>query len=133
VSNYCSSAYKVIHYARMYIRWQSRKRKKAAFGRGKGDVHWSAILAESARVDGKPTQRHIAYLVGFNESAVAHPQQQLYLWERIAEQLTRLDQLLSPEDRENIKAALVKKIGKPPTKAQRAALDRQREQILGTL
>jgi hypothetical protein len=64
---------------------------------------------------------------------VAHPQQQLYLWERIAEQLTRLDKLLSPEDREKIKAALVKKIGKPPTKAQRAALDRQREQILGTL
>jgi hypothetical protein len=117
----------------MYIRWQSRKRKKAEFGRGKGDVHWSAILAESARVDGKPTQRHIAYLVGFNESAVAHPQQQLYLWEGIAEQLARLDKLLSPEDREKIKAALVKKIGEPPTKAQRAAFDRQREQILGTL
>ena len=28
---------------------------------------------------------------------------------------------------------LVKKIGKPPTKAQRAALDRQRERILGSL
>jgi hypothetical protein len=35
------------------------------------------------------------------------------------------NKLLSPEDREKIKAALVKKIGKPPTKAQRAALDCQ--------
>ena len=131
--NYCLSAYKVVHYARMYLRWQSRKRKKAEFGSGNGDVHWSAILAESARVDGKPTQRHIAYLVGFNESAVAHPQQQRYLWERIAEQLDRLHNQLSPADREKIKAALVKKIGKPPTKARRAALDRRRERILGTL
>jgi hypothetical protein len=38
------------------------------------------------------------------------------LWERIAEQLARLDNQLSPEDREKVKAALVKKIGKPPTK-----------------
>jgi hypothetical protein len=50
---------------------------------------------------------------------VAHPQHQLYLWERIAEQLARLHNRLSPEDREKVKAMLVKKIGKPPTKEQR--------------
>jgi hypothetical protein len=35
------------------------------------DVHWAAIIVESVRVDGKPTQRHVAYLGGITESAIA--------------------------------------------------------------
>ena len=81
----------------MYIRWQSRERRSPQFGRGKQlhrkwdhkrqradyayarkgtskqDIHWRAILVENERVNGKPTQRHIAYLVGFTESAIAIP------------------------------------------------------------
>jgi hypothetical protein len=116
----------------MYVRWQSRKRRSREFGSGpdRGDVHWRAILVENARIDGRPTQRHIAYLAGFTESAVATPPQQRFLWERIEEQLDRLHNRISPEDRKRIEAALIKKIGKPPTKAQRAALDRRREQFL---
>jgi hypothetical protein len=82
------------------------------------------------RVDGKPTQRHIAYLVGFTESAVAIPAQQRFMWERIEQQLARLRSRMSPEDRKRVVASLIKKIGKPPTKAQRAALDRRREKLL---
>jgi hypothetical protein len=118
----------------MYIRWQSRKRQSREFGHGKpGDTHWRAILVENVRIDGKPTQRHIAYLAGFTESAVASPPQQRYLWERIEQQLARLHNRLSPEDRKRVVAMLVKKIGKPPTKAQRAALDRRRERFLGEM
>ena len=50
----------------MFVRWQKRKRKSRAFGGGRdrADTHWAAILAESTRVDGKPTQQHVAYLGG---------------------------------------------------------------------
>ena len=37
-------------------------------------------------VDGKPKQRHIAYL-GFPESALAYPAQQRFLWDRIEDRL----------------------------------------------
>jgi hypothetical protein len=75
----------------MYIRWQSRKRRFPQFGRwgkrvrgerklaytregtSKQDVHWSAILVENVRIDGKPTQRHVAYLAGFTDSASLFP------------------------------------------------------------
>ena len=47
----------------MFVRWQTRERRNRAFGGGKGpDMHWSAILVEGQRIDGKPVQRHVAYL-----------------------------------------------------------------------
>ena|SRR6186997_231153 len=111
----------------MFIRWQSRQRKHAEFSRysRKGDMHWRAILVESARIDGKPRQRHIAYLAGFTESATKVPAQQRFVWERIEKQLKRLGKRIPAKDREAITAALIEKLGKPPTKAQRAKLDRQ--------
>ena len=56
----------------MFVRWQKRKRKSRAFGGGRdrADTHWAAILAESARVNGKPTQQHVAYLGGITDSAI---------------------------------------------------------------
>jgi len=135
----------------MYVRWQSRKRRVPQFGRygkqlragrdfafsregtSEQDIHWRAILVENARVKGKPTQRHIAYLAGFTDSAVAIPAQQRFLWDNIAERLDSLGNRISREDRKRIEAVLIKKIGKPPTKAQRAKLDRRRKRLLGNL
>jgi hypothetical protein len=59
----------------------------------------------------------------------AIPAQQRFLWEQIEEQLDRLHNRLSPDDRKRIEALLIKKIGKSPTKAQRDELDRKREQF----
>jgi hypothetical protein len=117
----------------MYVRYQSRKRRSAQFGYQQGDVGWRAILVENMRINGKPTQRHIAYLAGFTESAVAIPAQQRFLWERIEKQLDRLHNRISAEDRKRIEAALIRKIGKPPTKAQRAALDRRAAKVLAAI
>jgi hypothetical protein len=116
----------------MYIRWQSRDRRSREFGRGRdrGDVHWRAILVENVRIDGMPTQRHIAYLAGFTESALTHPAQRRFLWERIEEKFDRLRDRISADDRKRIEKLLITRIGKPPTKAQRAALDRRREKLL---
>jgi hypothetical protein len=69
-------------------------------------------------------------LAGFTESAVAIPAQQRFLWERIEKRFKRPGNRISPKDRKRIEAVLIAKIGKPPTKAQRAALDRKRERLL---
>jgi hypothetical protein len=113
----------------MFIRWQSRPRRRAEFGYGDDDTHWRVILLESVRIDGKPRQRHIAYLAGFTESAARIPAQQRFLWERIEKRLKRLGKRIPAKDHKGIMAALIKKIGKPPTKAQRAKLDRQRAKL----
>jgi hypothetical protein len=97
----------------MFIRWQSRQRKRAKFGRGGHDTHWRAILVESARVDGKPRHRHIAYLIGFTESAARVPAQRRLIWGRVELRLKELGKRVSAKDREAIVAALSKKIGKP--------------------
>ena len=34
------------------------------------DVPWPALVVENVRIDGKSTQRHIAYLGGLTESAI---------------------------------------------------------------
>ena len=65
--------------------------------------------------------------------AGGHPAQQRYLWDHITERLDHLGNRVSPKDRRGIEAALIKKIGRPPTRAQRARLDRQREQLIGKL
>jgi hypothetical protein len=141
VYNLDARAAEVIHYAPMYIRWQSRKRSgRPQFGRryrevGKRrlevvDVHWRAILVENVRIDGKPTQRHIAYLAGFTESALAIPAQQRFIWDGIKQKLDHLGNRISPEGRRKIEAVMVAKIGKPPTKRERDRLDRRRRQLM---
>ena len=111
----------------MFIRWQSRLRQRAQFGgrSHKGDIHWRAVLVESTRIDGTPRLRHIAYLAGFTESATKIPAQRRLIWERIEKQLERLGKRIPEKDRKAIEAALIGKIGKPPTKTQRAKLDQQ--------
>src|SRR5260221_11738038 len=118
----------------MYIRWQSRERLTAAFGPlGKRDAHWRAILVETVQVRTKSKQLHIPYLVGFTESALAIPQQQRFIWDQIHQRLDSLGKRLSREDRRRIEAELIERIGKPPTKAQRAKLDRARKRWLERL
>jgi hypothetical protein len=60
----------------MFVRWQMRTRRSRAFGRDpRTNTHWAAILAESQRIDGKPTQRHVAYLGGITDPAIELPAQ----------------------------------------------------------
>jgi hypothetical protein len=33
-------------------------------------VHWRAVLVENKRVNGRPKQGHVAYVVGLTESAL---------------------------------------------------------------
>jgi len=102
----------------MFIRWQSRQRRRAKFGGSadQTDTHWRAILVESARIDGKPRQQHIAYLAGFTESAARIATQRRLLWKAIQKRLKRLGKRISAKDRKAIMSALIEKLGKPPSK-----------------
>ena len=63
----------------MFVRWQrrapawwrqephTRKHPPAPHTRKSPPAHWAAILVESVRVEGKPKQRHIAYLAEIKE------------------------------------------------------------------
>ena len=105
----------------MYVRWQSRERRRQAFPnpkRRKGpDIHWAAILLESKRIKGKPTQRHIAYIGGITDSAIAIIHQRCWFWDAVQKRLNRLGKEVSPEDRKKIEATIAEKVPRP-TKAQ---------------
>src|SRR6516165_10277451 len=110
----------------MFVRWQSRKRGSPAFGtvmrlRGrvvradtrKLDVHWTAILVEASRVDGKPKQEHIAYLGGITESAIEILPQRCYFWDEVTERLNKLSDRITPEERLRIESAIAERVPLP--------------------
>jgi hypothetical protein len=110
----------------MYVRWQSRKRRNRAFGRGRRDIHWRAILVKSERVNGKPMQRHIAYVGGITDSAIAIVHQRCWFWDAVKERLDGLGKRVSPEDRKNIEAAIAEKVARPTkTEYRRCVRDRE--------
>ena len=89
----------------MYIRWQSRKRRRSQYGDWRcPDIHWSAVLVENTRVDGKPNRRPVAYLAG---SPKAHQDQgpAVYLWDQIDYRRDRLGNQITLDDRQKIEAA----------------------------
>jgi hypothetical protein len=78
----------------MFIRWHKRQ--------GKTDVHWGAVLVEAVRVDGKPRQRHVAYLGGFSERRIDSVDQRRRFWSQVKTRLHALADRLSDEDRNRI-------------------------------
>lgn len=95
----------------MFVRWQKRKRKSRAFGGRRGvDTHWAAILAENVRVDGEPTQRHVAYLGGITDSGIEADAQRAFFWQKATEQLDRLANQVSKDDRARIEDTIEKRV-----------------------
>ena len=132
----------------MFVRWQSRKRRHPAFG-GPGkqirggddwaytrpgtseqDKHWAAILVERVRVEGRSTQRHVAYLGGVTDSAIEIAAQRMFFWDDVKQRLDRLSNRITAEDRKRIEAAIAAKVP-PLTKKQREQCIRERQKIFG--
>jgi hypothetical protein len=116
----------------MFVRWQHRKKTRPMFfGRGRthdgGDVRWTAILAESVRIDGKPRQRHIAYLGGYYENDGIGDREEF--WKTVTAHLDRLG--LSPAERKKIEADIARKIPRP-TKRQLADAERRANKLRAT-
>src|SRR5262245_19002184 len=109
----------------MFLRWTSREgRSRSAFGPGP-DRHWRAILVESVRINGKPRQRHVAYLVGFTEKQLKLPVQRVYIWETVEERLANLSNRVDAKSRESIVSSIAAKIGDKPNETQRESLLRE--------
>ena len=77
------------------------------------DIHWRAIIVEPVHVDGKPRQRHIAYLVGFTESAIKIPTQRCFIWDAVSARLDQLGNQIVAADRKRIEAAIAEKVPRP--------------------
>jgi hypothetical protein len=109
----------------MFVRWQKRESKRTKYRRRSKPpgATWSVVLAESVRVNGKPRQKHIAYLGSFNESILTPGRICVrgQFWKRIR---ARLDNLkIPPGTRRRIEAAIAKKV-RPLSRAQQAKCDR---------
>ena len=86
-------------------------------------MHWSAILVENVRIDGNATQRHVAYLGGITESAIAldTPAQRIYFWNGVERKLAALK--LPTKLRIAIMQTIAKRVPRVTSK-QRQQLDR---------
>jgi hypothetical protein len=62
------------------------------------------------RVDGKPTQRHIAYLGGITERNIAHekPAHRIYFWNGVEQKLAVLN--FSAKERTTIMQVIAKRV-----------------------
>ena len=106
----------------MYVRWQSRKQALSK------DVRRTAIAVESERVDGRPTQRHVAYLGGISESAINTLAGQCRFWLDVTNKLDSLGRRMTAEDRESIKEALAERVSRPRD-TQMSAFIQARERL----
>src|SRR5262245_27829096 len=95
----------------MFVRWQSRRRSRAEFGFGNGDIRWMIVLVETTRVNGKPRQRHIAYLGSMTESAIDIIHQRCHFRDRLSARLNQLH--ITVDDRNRIEASITQKVPRP--------------------
>ena len=85
----------------MYVRWQRRCRVTSPL--------MSAVLVESHRVDGKPSQKVIAYLGSIREVRInVSERYHREFWQSVDDHLNALQ--LDPEIRANIEASIDSKV-----------------------
>ncbi len=93
----------------MYVRWKRKRRRDAWHYEGREKIiepQWlrSAVLVESRRIDGKPTQRTIKYLGAIREDRIASALWRARFWRSVDTNLTAL--ALTSEERAPIEAAI---------------------------
>ena len=96
----------------MFVRrqwWRQRRRKSQRYYQHAPAIA-QAVLVESVRIDGKPKQRHIAYLGSFHNEQDAH--YRTSWWQDVNVKLDALGNRMMAEDRLSIEAALDKKVPK---------------------
>ena len=144
----------------MYVRWQSRKRQRPAFGGWHGevrdefgyvynkrdsllrtrkradgsigqDVRWTAVLVESVRTCGQPRSRHIALLGSITESGMEIDSQRRHFWDAVLDRLDRLANRISIEDRRRIEVAIALKVPRLSREEHDASIKRSKEFFAG--
>lgn len=114
----------------MFVRWQLyRSQARNRWQREHNDkrARLKAILVESIRVNGKPVQKHIAFLGSTSIDGGDRPR----FWYEVTTCLNRLSNRIAPQDRERIGDAISKKVGgRLMTKAELAQFERRRAEPL---
>lgn len=94
----------------MYVRWQqyrSQARDQRQRERNDQRARLEATLVKNVRVNGKPRQKHVAFLGSMSIDGSDRPR----FWYDVTTRLTRLSNRLSPAEREQIGAAIAKRVG----------------------
>jgi hypothetical protein len=110
----------LVHYS-MFVRWQryeSQALNSWWAERNDRRARLKAILVESVRVDGKPRQKHVAFLGSIASDDSIDGTAGKRFWRDVTQKLERLGNRVSPEERERILAAIAAKIGGRPTEAE---------------
>ena len=94
----------------MFVRWQTHRSQALDYWHCKRNdsARFAAVLVETVRVDGKPRQKHIAFLGSTTVNAKDH----LGFWCQVTERLDRLSNRLTPQERKQIVAAIAKRLGR---------------------
>jgi hypothetical protein len=106
----------------MFVRWQTYRSQALwpwhAESKDKR-ARLKAILVESVRVDGKPRQKHIAFLGSIASDEAIDGILGKRFWRDVRSRLKRLGNRVGPEDYERIIASIAAKVGGvPPTEAE---------------
>ena len=114
----------------MFVRWQLyRSQAFDSDQRKRNDkqARLKAVLVESVRIDGKPRQKHIAFL----GSTRIDGGDRRRFWYEVTTSLDRLGNRVLPPDRKRIVAAITKRLGEqPPTKAEIEQFKRDRDLLV---
>jgi hypothetical protein len=109
----------------MFVRWQTYQSQWR-------DDRLRAVLVESVRIDGKPRQKHIAFLGSIASNSLGKPGPRF--WYDVTAKLKRLGNRIGPEDYERIIASITAKVGGlAMTEAELEQFERECEQLLQSL
>jgi hypothetical protein len=119
----------------MFVRWQTYRSQALYPWHPEGNdrrARLKAILVESVRVDGKPRQKHIAFLGSIASNSLGKPGPRF--WYDVTLKLKRLGNRIGPEDYERVIASIAAKVGgRPLTEPELEQFEREREQFLRSL
>ena len=97
----------------MFIRWQ-KYRSVALWHRGKPPIkRVKAILVETVRIDGKPRQKHVAFIASYEANKLDQISTRSTFWRHARQRLDQIGNQITPADRSKIEAALAQRV--PPT------------------
>jgi hypothetical protein len=104
----------------MFISWQ-KYRSVALWHRGEPPIkRVKAVLVEAVRIDGKPRQKHVAFIASYQHGTLDQISTGSMFWHDARQRLDQISSQITPHDRSMIEAALAQRVD-PTTAAEDAA------------
>jgi hypothetical protein len=114
----------------MFVRWKRRKRRGRWTGKGRprrgAGVTYTAVLVESARVDGRPRQLFVARLGSIQDCELGRPLWRQRFWEGVRTKLDKLGVELDPKSIDSAIEAVVPHV----TPEEEAEIERDRQEAI---